>query len=169
MNDVNILQKIILDEIAGKNQAIHAYDKILWTVRAGFLTLFFGGWSLFVKSIIERSAKGTLDINRLLIVMMLLSVALSIGGIFVDRNYVRRKFRVIYALDNILAMVVKRGDEVVRFVDDLQPFVQVSGDKKNETYLCVLGYWPEWGTGLMIYLLSMLVAIFSVGLLWNLK
>ena len=43
-------KKILLDEIAGKNQAIHSYDSMLWVIRTGFLTLLFTGWGLVLSS-----------------------------------------------------------------------------------------------------------------------
>ena len=42
---MSLHKEIILGEIAGKNSAIHAYDKILWMIRSGYLTLFYGGCS----------------------------------------------------------------------------------------------------------------------------
>jgi hypothetical protein len=48
MNENNLISKIIVDEIGGKNQAIHAYDKMIWTVRTGFLTLFFARWGILL-------------------------------------------------------------------------------------------------------------------------
>jgi len=41
MSDRPILHQILLDEVAGKNRAVHAYDHILWTIRSGFVTVFF--------------------------------------------------------------------------------------------------------------------------------
>jgi hypothetical protein len=37
-DDRTLLEQIVLDEVADKNQAIHAYDRILWIVRSGYLT-----------------------------------------------------------------------------------------------------------------------------------
>ena len=58
MADKSFLQELILNEIKGKNAAIHAYDRMSWTVRSGFLTLFFAAWGLvlggMVKSIGRR-------------------------------------------------------------------------------------------------------------------
>jgi hypothetical protein len=42
-----------MTEVAGKNAAIASYDHMIWTVRSGFLTLFFGGWGLLLKSLLE--------------------------------------------------------------------------------------------------------------------
>ena len=53
------LQKdIILGEIAGKNTAIHAYDKILWMIRTGYLTLFYGGWAIVLNVIADSGNDG---------------------------------------------------------------------------------------------------------------
>ncbi len=52
-----LLTKLLLGEVAGKNGAIHAYDKMVWTVRSGFLTLFFGGWGLLRKSLVARKPR----------------------------------------------------------------------------------------------------------------
>jgi len=99
----NLLQKIILDEMTGKNQAIHSYDKMIWAVRTGLLTLLFAGWGILIKSIIDNSSGTQITLNRLLIAMLLVSAALSVGGLIIDQNYIRRKFRVIYALDCLLS------------------------------------------------------------------
>jgi hypothetical protein len=166
-NYEKVLEKTILDEISGKNQAIHAYDKILWTVRAGFLTLFFGTWSIVVKSIIESFSETKVNINPLLGVMLLLSVVFSLGGLAVDQNYVRRNFRVIYALDKLLSAVIRHRGRVAANSEELAAFVQVSGDKDNQLYLKVSGYGPERRTGLIIYLLSLFISILATSLLWN--
>lgn len=31
----SLMQQIVMEEIKGKNSAIHAYDKIIWTRRRG--------------------------------------------------------------------------------------------------------------------------------------
>ena len=56
----HLLQKLFLDEITEKNQAIHAYDRMIWTVRTEFLTL--------LKSIVDNSSGTQVNLIRLLIV-----------------------------------------------------------------------------------------------------
>ena len=51
---MSLHKDIILGEIAGKNAAIHAYDKILWMIRTGYLTLFYGAWAIVLKGIIAK-------------------------------------------------------------------------------------------------------------------
>jgi hypothetical protein len=52
MIDKTFLDKTTGDEISVKIQAIHAYDKIVWTVRSGFLTLVFGGWGFIINQLL---------------------------------------------------------------------------------------------------------------------
>lgn len=56
MPELSLLEKLVLDEISGKNKAIHAYDRMMWTVRTGFLTLFFSGWGILLKAMVEKVA-----------------------------------------------------------------------------------------------------------------
>ncbi len=43
MDKEELFTKIVLGEISGKNPAIHDYDKMVWSVRTGLLTLYFAG------------------------------------------------------------------------------------------------------------------------------
>ena len=88
MNENSLISKIIIDEIGGKNQAIHAYDKMIWTVRTGFLTIFFAGWGILLKSFVDTSSDKQLSSQHdIFIVMLLISITLSCGGFIVDLNY----------------------------------------------------------------------------------
>lgn len=42
--EATFIKEIIKKEIDVKIQALHKYDKMLWALRTGFLTLFFAGW-----------------------------------------------------------------------------------------------------------------------------
>jgi len=97
MSERPFVEQIILDEIGGKNNAIHAYDHMLWTVRSGFLTLFFVGWGFLLKGLLDQQHPGAVDeaVTRVMTPMLLVSLGLSVGGFIIDLNYVRRKFRVI--------------------------------------------------------------------------
>src|SRR5262245_16003153 len=96
MSEPTIIEKLVLAEISGKNRAIHAYDKMMWTVRTGYLTLFSASWGFLLKGLIENSATRPEAVdNHLLLTMLLVSVALGSGGLVIDQNYARRKFRVI--------------------------------------------------------------------------
>ena len=43
VSEMSLRKDIVLGEIAGKNVAVHAYDKISWMIRTGYLTLFYSG------------------------------------------------------------------------------------------------------------------------------
>lgn len=59
------LEKIIQSEISGKNAAINSYDKMMWTVRSGFLTLVFAAWGLIIKSALEvKSEMASIQLSR---------------------------------------------------------------------------------------------------------
>jgi len=168
MSEPNFLEKLILDEISGKNQAIHAYDKTMWTVRTGFLTLFFAGWGILLKSLVENPAKApTAFNNNILIVMVLMSVALGCGGYIVDLNYAKRKFRVIHALDNLISAIVEKQGQVHDGLGGSEVFLLVAGDKMDENYREVSGYRHEMAVARRIYLMPMIAAILSVPFLWK--
>ena len=98
---IELLEKILLNEIEGKNRAIHAYDGIVWKIRTGFLTLLFGAWAILLKGFVETSqarSSGHVDISLGLLVF---SLGFALGAWLIDRNYVQRQFRVILALDRL--------------------------------------------------------------------
>jgi len=167
MDKEELISKIVLGEITGKNQAIHAYDKLIWTVRTGFLTIYFAGWGILLKSIIDNPSEIQTNLNRILIAMLLVSVAISLGGLIIDQNYVRRKFRVIYALDALLSILLKYGVEDANANNKINDHIQVSGDKHNSNYQLVTGYRPAWRAGLAIYLVPVLISTISILFLWK--
>jgi hypothetical protein len=89
--------KIVLGEIEGKNRAIHAYDGIVWKICSGFLTLLFGGWSILLTGIVQTMDKSPADYQPLAWRLFLFSLGFAFGARYVDRNYIRRKFRVVLA------------------------------------------------------------------------
>ncbi len=167
MDKEELITKIVLGEITGKNQAIHAYDKMIWTVRTGFLTLFFAGWGILFKSFVDGSSGTQVNLHSVLIAMYLVSAALSVGGLIIDQNYVKRKFRVIFALDSLLSTLLKNGTKLGNSHDEINNYIQVSGDKDDTNYLKVSGYRPARKTGLLIYLVPVIIAAISVLLLWK--
>lgn len=130
MKDLTVLEQITLGEISGKNAAIHAYDKIIWTIRSGYLTLLFVGWSILLKSFVENKIDGA-KLLILVVCMFLVSLGITIGGYVIDLNYLRRKFRVIYALNNLIAEL-KDSDGDVETVTDR--YLMVSGDDGGAEY-----------------------------------
>lgn len=167
MDKEELTSKIVLGEITGKNQAIHAYDKMIWTVRTGFLTLFFASWGILLKSIVDNSSGTQTNLHCVLIAMLFVSIALSVGGLIIDQNYVRRKFRVIYALDSLLLILLKNSFQIDDSQDQIIDYIQVSGDKDDKNYQKISGYRPAWKAGLAVYLVPVIIATINVLLLWK--
>jgi hypothetical protein len=159
MVESSVALQIALGEIAGKNSAIHAYDRMIWQIRARYLSLFFGGWGILLKGIVENSDKLNVALmHRVLLTMWILSVALSAGGYVLDRNYPRRKFRVIFALDKLLELTSQQPRLISENDSELRSVLQVSGDKSDRNYLRVSGYRLEASAGRMIYTLPLLAS-----------
>jgi hypothetical protein len=138
-----LIQRLVHDEIAGKKNAVHAYDRMIWVVRTGFLTLLFAGWGLLLsslgKSIENRTVADVLEQAwPFVIAMFAVSMALAIAGFVVDQNYVRRKFRVIAALNDLMEILTSHEEKEVfaaQFVKEkLQPLLKVSGDSGSRDY-----------------------------------
>jgi hypothetical protein len=106
-----LLQQIVLGEIAGKNRAIHAYDGIVRKIRSGFLTLLFGGWSILLTGILEGSHRSPTDYRPLAWGLFLFGLGFAFGARYVHRSYIRRKFRVIHALDRFLDHIATYGGD----------------------------------------------------------
>jgi hypothetical protein len=166
MEKDDVIFKIIVDEISGKNQAIHAYDRMIWMIRSGFITLFFAGWGIIFKSIIDNPSQSQTNIHRVLIAMALISVALSLGASILDRNYVKRKFRVIYTLDALMSCVMLRDVKLFANMSEIINYMQVSGDKDDTFYREVSGYPHECYAGFVIYLVPIIMIIAGVMLVW---
>jgi hypothetical protein len=136
MDNNNFTETLVNAEISGKYKAIHAYDKMIWVVRSGFLTLIFAAWSIIIKSAIE-SKINLREIRPYLFILSAFSFTLAIGGYLVDRNYARRKFRVIAALSGmmeiILAINFQNMENKTREV--LTQLLKISGDASNNSYM----------------------------------
>lgn len=137
--DGKAFRELTNQEIAGKNAAIHSYDKTIWAVRSGYLTVVFVTWSLALTSLVGESGlvAGAVPLTYLLAG---LTVSLSLGGWTLDHSYVRRKFRVIMALDDLIQVALRvttqagwqpDGDEW----EELTRLLRVSGDWPGQPYL----------------------------------
>ena len=162
MGEMSFINQILLEEIAGKNKAIHAYDKILWTVRSGFLTIFFAGWGFFLESVVDISNREVLaNITSL---MLFVSAGISICGFIIDLNYVQRKFRVISALNQLYLIIVDNPD-ISQMMNDktyegaIAKVVRVSGDSGDKSYH-IPGYEKEREVSFAIFFLPLI----SIGL-----
>ena len=159
-----LIEKFISAEIEGKNAAIHAYDKMMWMVRSGYLTLVFAGWGFVIKAALENS----LDIQFIKPYILLLSsfsIVLAFGAFLIDRNYARRKFRVITAVNELIQLVlthdINKADLNVQ--TKLTLLLSISGDADNTTYQTP-AFRNEMFVSNLIYLIpSILISIISLG------
>lgn len=147
------LTKIIQGEIEGKNTAIHAYDKMMWTVRSGYLTLVFGGWGLVIKSAVETKAELP-TIKPYILMLSAFTIALAIGAYLIDRNYARRKFRVIHAVNELMQLLMKTDFENIDDIKiKLKSLLQISGDADNKSYR-FNAFFNEMKVSNIIYMLT---------------
>lgn len=133
--DDKFIKDLISAEIAGKNNAIHAYDKMIWTVRTGYLTLVFAAWSLVIKAGIDQEIDPG-ENKEYLYILSAFSLVLAIGGYNIDLNYAKRKFRIIKALNELMEILCKPDLGQMDPVDrkKLTRLMQVSGDAANQDY-----------------------------------
>ena len=79
---------------------------------------------------------------------------------YIDRNYCRRKFRVINAVNEFMKLVVSKtfslSDEGV--LVKLTGLLQISGDASNDSYKCP-AYHNEVSVGFVIFMLPMISAL----------
>jgi hypothetical protein len=147
----------------GKNRAIHAYDDIVWKIRSGFLTLLMGGWAITLKGITESNVVTTANHAPLVFALLLFSFGFAFGAWFIDRNYIRRKFRVILALDAIIDELADNGGEVATLSPQL---LKVSGDDALMPFDCP-GYRQARRAELAVYLAPLVFLVAGVVLVMS--
>jgi len=135
-NENEFIKGLISSEIGGKKQAIHAYDRMIWTVRSGFLTLVFAGWGLIIKALVENKT-GSGNIAPYIFILSAFSLALAVGAYRIDLNYVRRKFRVIMAVNRFAQIVTTIDFNNIKQTanNEVTEFLKISGDTKNDSYM----------------------------------
>ena len=159
MVERSFLEQILLDEIQGKNGALHAYNRIIWTIRTGFVTVFFSAWGILLSGLAREEADVQL-ITKLVIPIWILSVGLSLCAWWVDRHHIRRKLRVVSALNATLAEIADHAnagsdDEEGRSplsVESTKQFLTISGDSGDRSYEGA-GYVEEKRACMVIYTL----------------
>lgn len=147
-----VLEKLVLGEISGKNNAIHIYDEVAWKIRTGFLTLIFGGWGIFLRSIADAKLPPQ-ELRAVVISLALFSVGFAYAAWYIDLSYLRRKFRVILALNQIAAALATSRGDVAAVPTDL---LKVSGDDALSPYDCA-GFQAARKTELSVYLVPLLI------------
>ena len=151
----DLLEKLILGEIEGKNRAIHAYDGMVWKIRTGFLTLLFGGWAILLKGIVESATKKPSDYQPLAWGLFLFSLGFALGAWYVDRTYVRRKFRVIAALGRLTDAIRACGGDYLKIPPEL---LKVAGDNVEMSFDSA-SYRDAAKAELSVYLVPLLILV----------
>ncbi len=155
-----LLDEVVLGEINGKNQAIHAYEGTIWKIRTGLVSLIFAGWAILLKGIIEDDPNSFGADQRLLWALLVFSGGLASGAFLIDLHYTWCKFRVIRALDDLMGAVreCEPGCLVVR-----AELLKVSGEKPQGR--CAEGFHSAWVWALAVYLVPLATLLAVVYLL----
>ncbi len=167
MPNGTLRDQIILDEIKGKNQAIQAYDGILWKIRPGYLTIIFAGWGFLLKGVLDKIdtfPTWAVNLDKVVVPTLLISIGLCIGALIIDLGFVWRKFRVIAALNELLPMCImewapeKTGDSSKAVQGDLERLMQVSG-YVGEVRSMAKGAAMEVAVSVLLYLVPILAIL----------
>ena len=95
--------------------------------------------------------------------LLLFSCGFAFGAWYMDRHYIRRKFRVIIALDSLVAELTAGGGDAAKVSPEL---LMVSGDNGTRNYDCE-GYRQARWAELAVYLTPLLVLISGVALFFR--
>jgi hypothetical protein len=115
--------RLALAEVEGKNRAVHAYDQMIWTVRSGFVTLFFGAWALLFQQLLGVRTLTWLQAG-VFGALSMFSCLLAFAAHSIERNYIRRKFRVISSLNELMRQLEQDTPTVAL----LAPNLRIAGD-----------------------------------------
>lgn len=104
-------------------------------VRSGYLTLVFAGWSLIIKTAIEKQMEFQKMAPYILIISAF-SLALALSGYRIDKEYARRKFRVINSINQLTKLMLSRTYDISEYKhqDELTELLKISGDAYNKNY-----------------------------------
>jgi hypothetical protein len=167
-----ILKDTIKFEMDGKNQAIHEYDKMIWALRTGFLTVFFAVWGLIIKAIIDNGKMPLL--HNIVPVMIMLAAVISLSACCIDSSYVRRKYKVIKALNKLYWTLIDSAQGGHIEYDKFKNLLIISGTTAlmseadlNSFKLKGTGYWREIVVCVTVYLVPMIALITGIIMLGN--
>jgi len=170
MNFEELLTDTIKFEMGGKNQAIHEYDKMIWQLRIGYLTVFFTVWGLIIKSLIDKGTINQLD--QIVSLMSLLAIVITIGACGVDSSYVRRKYKVINALNKLYGTIIDYAEGDHEQFEKFRKTLIISGTTAHSfkaatksDKLVGSGYWREVVVCIVVYLIPLLVLLIGFSLL----
>src|SRR4030042_360890 len=155
-----IFRETIKFEMEGKNQAIHEYDKMLWNLRIGYLTVFFGVWALLIRTVIEKGVVP--QRSQIFFLMTILAFVIAAGAFFVDTNYVRRKYKVIKAMNDLYGRITDMAVSKDSALEGFRNLLLISGttkvksmEKRDTDSLRGTGYVRELLVCFAIYLVPL--------------
>lgn len=164
MERESLLEKTIMFEIDGKNQAIHEYDKMLWNLRIGYLTLFFAACGLLIKSVIDNNS--TCQISHIFYLIAIFAVFIAAGAFAVDANYSKRKYKVIRVMNLIYKVISEKVKNGVPDPEDFRVLLIISGttsipSESNYDLDCLkdTGYLREIIVSILIYFLPLIIIL----------
>jgi len=163
-----MLEKTIMFEMGGKNQAIHEYDKMIWNLRIGFLTIFFAVWGLLIKSIIDN--KGLSCLNKTLLLMSIIAFIVAIGALAFDINYTRRKYKVIKAINVLYRFIINENKDSSTNESVYSKVILISGTTLNSgnddmNDLKDTGFYRELYVSFTIYIVPLILSLLGFYLL----
>lgn len=169
MPDRSLLMDLVLGEIGGKNNAIQAYDRILWTIRSGYLALFFAAWGIFLTAYAESSQGKNMLVA--LPALLWVSAGLATGGFINDISYLYRKFRVIHDLNQLMQKLIEKADlmDSPEFRHAIKEYMVVSGDIGEGKFVSK-GWWLAFLAGTSIYVIPptcLLLGLSAADLIFN--
>ncbi len=160
---------MVIGEIQGKDQAIHAYDQILWTIRSGYLAIFFAAWGLLLSAYADPDQQATME--KVLPALKSITIGLTIGGFVVDLSYLYRKFRVIHDVTALMRTVVDYSglEDKETFRRKIRPYMRISGEIGISAEIRMeifrsLGWWLALLACLLVYLTPMFCLVVGLGL-----
>jgi hypothetical protein len=159
MNKSDFLEKLVFNEVAGKNNAIHSYDEIIWKIRTGYLTLLFAAWAIILKNVVDSTKSPHSNYGMIVIALFLFSLGLALGGWFIDMTYVRRKERVILALDDLTEAIEGCKGNFLKIPTRL---LKVAGDKPDMPYDSK-GYQEAYRGSIMVFFIPLLAVMLAAG------
>lgn len=165
-----LLTDTIKFEMDGKNQAIHEYDKMIWQLRIGYLTVFFAVWGILIKSLVD---KGTIcQFDQIVRLMSLLAIVITVGACGVDSSYVRRKYKVIIALNKLYGTIIDYAEVDHKQFEKFRETLIISGTTAHSIKattksdkLMGSGYWREVVVCIVVYLIPLSVLLIGFSLL----
>jgi hypothetical protein len=172
MADESFLAKTILQEIQGKNQAVHEYDRMIWAIRTGLLTVFFAAWGLLIKSFTGQIPAVNLQLSVRL--MSMITACITTGALIIDLSYIRRKYKVVKGLNKLYDLIREHNEPPELHPELFEDVLRISGTStiKKDDYADDLkgtGYYRDLITGIFVYIFPVLANILGFMLVAGLK